>query len=312
MRKLVGLVAALSLIALPTAGAQEEVEVIDLLVLTETAGYRHGSIPFGVDMLENIAATETLAGVDFTVTEVANSMGDGPVPGAPTINYIFGQINPSHAIANQIGDSVFTDENLAEYEVVVWVSNTGDVLNDDEQAAFERYIQAGGGYVGFHAAGDSDRAWDWYEDLSGGQFQSHPAGTPQATIDVEDAAHASTAHLPSRWTRVDEWYNYQENPRSYPCYTDPTKTCGVNVLLRMDETTYSPGADAMGDHPIAWCNEWDGGRAWYTGLGHTNASYTEPEFVTHALGGILTAADAGSLVAADFGGNENLFACESA
>jgi cytochrome c len=318
MRVFVSLVAVLMIAVAPAARAQEDVEVIDLLVFTETAGFRHASIPHGVTMLKNLAATETLADVDFTVTEVANSMGDGPVPSAPTVNYVLGQVNPSHAIANQLGNSLFNDENLAKYDVVVWISNTGDVLNDAEQAAFERYIKGGGGYVGIHAAADSDRAWDWYEDLSGGQFRSHPAGTPQATIDVEDGSHASTAHLPARWTRVDEWYNYERNPRSYTCYSDPQQSCSVRVLLRMDETTYSAGTGAMGaDHPIAWCNEWGGGRAWYTGLGHTNASYTEPHFVTHVLGGILTAADVDGLAeSADFAGSpvdpKVLFSCEPA
>jgi cytochrome c len=292
MRKIAGLVAALSLLAIPAAGAQEEVEVVDIMVFTETAGFRHGSIPSGVTMMQRLADSENLPHVDFELTHVANSKGDGPVPGAPTVNYFFGQVNPSHAIANATGGGLFTDEGLARFDVVVWISNTGDVLDDAEQAAFERYIQRGGGYVGIHAAGDSDRAWDWYEDMVGGQFRDHPAGTPTATIDVEDASHASTAHLPTRWTRVDEWYNYQQNPRSYPCFSDATKTCGVRVLLRMDETTYNAGAGRMGnDHPIAWCNEWDGGRAWYTGLGHTNESYSEPHFVAHVLGGILTAAD---------------------
>lgn len=305
-------------LVVPTASAEQEPEVIDLLVFTETAGFRHGSIPAGMQMMEDLAANETLASVDFTLTEVANSMGDGPAPFLPTINYFFGQANPSHMIANQTGPSAFTDENLANYDVVVWISNTGDVLNDDEQAAFERFIQNGGGYVGIHAAGDSDRDWDWYEDLSGGQFLSHPNGTPEATIDVEETQHVSTSHLPERWTRVDEWYNYQSNPRSYPCYTNPEETCGVRVLMTMDESTYDNNATHLADdHPIAWCNEWDGGRAWYTGLGHTDASYTEPAFVSHVLGGVLTAANVEGLAeSADFahlaGDDVDPFSCEPA
>ena len=130
--------------------------------------------------------------------------------------------------------------------------------NAAQQTAFEDYIQAGGGYAGVHAAADTEYDWGWYGDLVGAYFNSHPANQT-ATVDVEDAEHPSTACVPAEWARFDEWYNYRANPRP-----------DVNVLATLDESSYSPGGGAMGaDHPIAWYHEFDGGRAWYTGMGHT-------------------------------------------
>ena len=279
MVSLILVMGTVALMAPPVSAA----EVVKLMVYTETAGFRHASITAGIAALNKLVVDEQFEDVDFTVEQVPTSTG------------------------------AFTDANLARFDVAVFVSTTGNVLDATEQAAFERWVRAGGGYVGIHAAADAEYTWPWYGDLVGGWFKSHPNGTPQATVIVEDAVHASTAHLPARWTRVDEWYNYRQNPRSYVCQTEPEvagvelqttadvtiptavdqrpKNCGVHVLLKMDETTYSNNGDAMGaDHPISWCDTWDGGRTFYTGLGHTDASFTEPNFLTHVSAGILTAA----------------------
>jgi type 1 glutamine amidotransferase len=213
----------------------------DVLVFHKTAGFQHGSIPEGIAAIQALGAAN-----DFTVTATNN--------------------------ANQI-----TAANLADYEVVVFLNTTGDILNATQQTAFENYVQAGGGWVGVHAAADTEYDWAWYGGLLGAYFQSHPA-IQQATIDVEDGEHPSTAHLPAEWVRTDEWYNFRTNPRAQ-----------VNVLLTLDESTYNGGADGP-DHPIAWYHHYDGGRAWYTGLGHTDASYAEPLFLQHLLGGIQYAA----------------------
>ena len=129
-----------------------------------------------------------------------------------------------------------------------------------------------------HSAADTEYGWAWYGELLGAYFASHPA-IQQATIEVADHVHVSTAHLPERWVRTDEWYNYQVNPRG-----------DVHVLATLDESTYSrTGADGF-DHPISWYQYFDGGRSWYTGLGHTEGTYAEPLFRQHLLGGILFAA----------------------
>ena len=233
----------------------------NVLVYSRTAGFRHSSID------EGIAAIKKL-GVDngFAVDAIEEP-------------------------------SLFTDEFLNRYDVVVFMSTTGDTLPDAAQAAFERYIKSGHGYVGVHAAADTEYGWPWYGQMVGAYFRNHPNGTPTATVVVEDTAHRSTAHLPARWTRNDEWYNYQSpvNPVVNGGGTDYSarNTEGIHVLLTMDESTYAEadGSDGVDDdHPIAWCHRYDGGRAWYTGLGHTEASYLDAGFLAHLLGGLEVAA----------------------
>ena len=126
---------------------------------------------------------------------------------------------------------------------MIFLSTTGDVLNDTQQAAFERYIRAGGGYAGIHSAADTEYGWPWYGKLVGAYFRNHPNGTPTATTVVEDTTDPSTAGIPARWTRADEWYNYQspDNPVVNGGGNDysPRNTAGVHVLLTMDESTYA-------------------------------------------------------------------------
>ena len=213
-----------------------------VLLFSETRDFRHESIPVALVALEELAASVNMQ------TDHADDSA-----------------------------AVFTDEVLANYDAVVWVMTSGDVLDADEQAAFERYIRAGGGYAGIHAASFTEFEWPWYGALVGAYFISHPE-VQSATQIVENGSHISTAHLGASWTRVDEWYDYSSNPRAQ-----------VNVLLRLDESTYSGGA--MGDdHPSAWFHEFDGGRSWYTGGGHTDASYAEADFRSHLLGGLRYAA----------------------
>ncbi|UVS78824.1 ThuA domain-containing protein [Actinokineospora sp. UTMC 2448] len=231
-------VAATALAVTPPAHAAPDFTV---LVFSKTAGFRHDSIPAGISTIQQLGQQN-----NFTVETTEDA-------------------------------AQFTDTNLARFDAVVWLSTTGDVLNTSQQAAFERYIRAGGGYAGVHAASDTEYDWPWYGDLVGSYFASHPA-PQQATIDVHDRQHASTAHLPAQWSRFDEWYNYRDNPRGR-----------VHVLATLNESTYSGGT--MGaDHPIAWCHGFDGGRSWYTGGGHTRESFAEPLFRDHLLGGIRYAA----------------------
>ncbi len=167
----------------------------------------------------------------------------------------------------------FNTENLKNYRLVVFLSTTQDVLNSTQEKAFENYIKSGGSFLGVHAAADTEYEWPWYGRLVGGYFVSHPSGTPSAKIDVIDKEHPSTAHLPDTWERIDEWYNYKNlNP-------------DVTVLMNLDESSYEGGTNGD-NHPIAWYHEFDGGRAFYTGGGHTEASFEEPEFRQHLLGAI--------------------------
>jgi len=221
----------------PAASKGSSSDETRVLVFSKTAGFRHDSIPDGVAAIRELGAT---GGFAVDATEDA---------------------------------SAFTPANLARYDAVVFLSTTGDVLDDTQQGAFERYIKRGGGYVGIHAAADTEYDWAFYGGLVGAYFQSHPAIQP-ATVDVEDRAHPATSGLPRAWNRTDEWYNYRSNPRDR-----------AHVLASLDESSYT-GGTMNGDHPIAWCQTYQGGRAFYTGGGHTKESYAEPAFRQHLLGGI--------------------------
>jgi|GEM_PF-706154 len=228
-----------------TAAAQAVDEDYSVLIFSKTAAFRHSNIDEGIAAIEQLGLDNNVA-VDAT-----ENAAD------------------------------FTDANLAQYAAVIWLSTTGDVLNATQQAAFEDYIANGGGFVGIHAASDTEYDWPWFAGLVGAYFEGHPP-TQNATIIVEDPVHPSTAHLPTEWSRFDEWYNFQSNPRH-----------DVHVLASLDEQSYNPGPGAMGaDHPITWCHDYEGGRSWYTGLGHTEQSFAEQDFLDLVWGGIETAAGA--------------------
>ena len=136
----------------------------------------------------------------------------------------------------------FNPQNLKNFKLVVFLSTTMDVLNEQEQDAFENFIKNGGSFLGIHAAADTEYDWPWYGKLVGGYFESHPPGTPSAKIEVINKEHPSTAHLPNSWQRTDEWYNYKNlNP-------------DVTVLMNLDETSYEGGTNGE-NHPIAWYHE---------------------------------------------------------
>jgi cytochrome c len=172
---------------------------------------------------------------------------------------------------------IFNPADLERFTVVIFLLTTGDILDPAQQAAFEQWLGPGRGWVGVHSAADTEYTWPFYGAMIGGYFAGHPA-PQQATIHVKDPAHPSTEFLPAQWVRFDEWYDYLPNPRP-----------GVQVLLRLDESTYS-GGQMGADHPIAWHHLVQGGRVWYTGGGHTSESYSEELFRRHILGGILWAA----------------------
>src|SRR5690625_5574896 len=137
---------------------------------------------------------------------------------------------------------------------VVFVNTRGDVLNYQQKLAFERYIQAGGGFVGIHSAADTEHNWHWFRRLVGAAFKSHPddpSNVQQATVQVVNAHHPSTEGLPRQFDRVDEWYDFSH------------LSARRNDLLTVDERSYQGGTHGA-YHPIAWYHEFDGGRAFYT------------------------------------------------
>ena len=215
-----------------------------VLVFSKTAGYVHASIPKGIAAIQKLGNEN-----NFDVDTTSN---------ATAFNY---------------------DDSLKNYATVIFLSTTGDVLNSVQETAFERYIQAGGGYVGIHAAADTEYDWGWYGRLSGGYFADHPGihdsfpNVQEGVLQIQDATMEATKHLPKQWKRTDEFYSYKKlNP-------------DVKVLMTIDENSYKGGLD-MGTHPMAWYHDYDGGRAFYTALGHTDDSYSEDNYLKHILGGI--------------------------
>jgi type 1 glutamine amidotransferase len=168
--------------------------------------------------------------------------------------------------------SKFTVENLKKYKAVIFCSTTGDVLNEQQQAAFEQYIRSGGGFVGIHAATDTEYGWPWYGDLVGAYFQDHPK-QQEAELHIVDKNFIATKGLPDPWKRFDEWYNFKYIAK------------GLHVLITIDEKSYTGGKN--GDfHPMSWYHKYDGGRSFYTELGHTDESFSDPLYLNHLLGGI--------------------------
>ncbi|MDP5231648.1 MAG: ThuA domain-containing protein [Cellulophaga sp.] len=167
---------------------------------------------------------------------------------------------------------VFTTANLKKYQLVLFLNTTGDVLGEEQEKAVENYIQQGGSFLGVHSATDTEYKWPWYGKMVGAYFENHPK-QQEAKINVFINNHPATKGLKNPWSHFDEWYNFKNlNP-------------DVNVLLKLDESSYEGGTN--GDyHPIAWFHEYDGGRAFYTGLGHTEAAYDDADFRQHLLGGI--------------------------
>jgi type 1 glutamine amidotransferase len=166
---------------------------------------------------------------------------------------------------------------LTETDVVVFLSTSGEILDAAQQDALESFVREGGGFVGVHAAADTEFDWPFYGELLGARFESHPA-VQTARIVVEAPDHPATAALPEIWEREDEWYNFDRNPRG-----------SVQVLLGLDESSYQGGSHGA-DHPIAWCQLLGRGRSFYTALGHTEASWREPLFAQHIEGALRWAA----------------------
>ncbi|MEG2805764.1 ThuA domain-containing protein [Stenotrophomonas sp.] len=229
---------ALLLVSLFGAAAHAAMPAERVLVFTRTEQFRHDSIPTAIATLRAVAAAE---GMSADASEAATD---------------------------------FTPSNLARYRVVVFASTTGDVLDDAQQAALEGFIRAGGGFVGVHAAADTEYDWPWYGQLVGAWFQVHPPGLQDSRVQPERKGRARGKAWPIR----DELYNYRDNPRPR-----------VQVVATVDESLYR-GGTLGADHPITWCHAFDGGRSWYTGLGHDEAVYRDPNFIAQVRQGLRYAA----------------------
>lgn len=228
----------LCLLAPATGSAADAVPAQRVLVFSRTEQFRHDSIPTAVATLQALATGEGM---------LADHSEDAD------------DVSPA---------------NLARYRVVVFASTTGDILDAGQQAALEGFIRAGGGFVGVHAAADTEYQWPWYGQLVGAYFKAHPPGLQDTRVQPERDGRAHG----KAWAIRDELYNYRDNPRPR-----------VQVVATVDERLYQGGT--MGaDHPITWCHAFDGGRSWYTGLGHEEAVYRDPDFLAQLRQGLRYAA----------------------
>lgn len=279
------LLLATALFSLSSCGPEPKV-----LVFTKTSGYRHASIEAGVQAIQTLADEH---GFEVVATE-----------------------DSAH----------FTEENLQQYAAVVFLNTSGDALNNWQQADFQRYIEAGGGFVGIHSAAATEYGWPWYGRLVGAWFDTHPEIQP-GTVSVVGEEHPATKGIPADWKPTDEWYNYRPVPPSDKVIVEVPKPLGntpekdslaklvnnvvpsaawtfdpkkgfleanVQVLLNLEESAYK-GGNHGSNHPISWCHEFEGGRAFYTGMGHGVDSYADPVFLRHLLGGIRYAMGKGKL-----------------
>jgi type 1 glutamine amidotransferase len=227
------------------------VEQFSALLFTKAAGWHHDSINAGVTAVQEL-----------------------------------GLLHEFKVFWTEDASRVFNDAELAKYKVVIFMLTTGDVLNDEQQVAFQKFIRAGGGFVGIYSASDTESEWPWYTKMVGHRFRIHPE--PQtAVLQVEDANFPGMERFPKRFLATEVWYEFE-----------PPLADDLHYLLTVDETTYDPvvawdskqGRGMGAFHPISWYHNYDGGRAFYTGLGHIAATFSDPAFRHHIFGGIYWAA----------------------
>ncbi|MEK6782892.1 MAG: ThuA domain-containing protein [Bacteroidota bacterium] len=230
---------AILLMVILSWSCTSEIEETRVLIFSKTTVFRHESIPSGITAIQELGEQ-----YHFLVDTTEN---------AENLN----------------------EENLRHYKAVIFLNTTGDVLNPQQQNDFERFIQAGGGYVGIHSATDTEYDWAWYGKLVGAYFAGHPSdpNVQDGIFLVVDKNHLSTDSLPESWPRKDEFYSFKKiNP-------------DIKVLIKIDEKSYHGGTNGD-DHPMAWYHEFDGGRSFYTNMGHTKETFSEPLFIKHLWGGM--------------------------
>jgi len=180
---------------------------------------------------------------------------------------------------------VFSAENLKQYKILVLISNSTDPKKPESEwftgsrrDALQGFLKDGKGVIGLHAAADSHYNWPWYGQMIGGYFERHPKGTPKGTLTVVDAKHPATAKLPKTIERNDEWYYYKD--------FNPT----MRVLVTIDPASIGDGETDVNPNPLVWCHDFGGGRVFYSALGHTPESYSEPYMVNLLAGALAYAA----------------------
>ena len=221
-----------------------------VLLFTKTDGFHHESINEGVTAIKQLANRNS-----FSVDWHENAV-------------------------------IFNEKGLEKYNAVIFLNTTGNILNEEQQAAFEKFIQSGKGFVGIHSASDTEYDWAWYTKMVGMMFKIHPL-QQTAYLKVEDSNFPGMERFPKKLLWTDEWYEF----------STPAKSTDLKFLVSIDENSYDPKAKwgtnegkEMGFHPISWYHKYDGGRAFYTALGHIPLVYSDQTFLDHVYGGIYWAA----------------------
>ena len=240
----------LLILALSVFSSSIYAQQFKVLLFTKTDGFHHESINEGVTAIKKLAERNTFS-VDW-----------------------------------QENAAVFNDKALEKYQAVIFLSTTGNILNEEQQAAFEKFIKAGKGFVGIHSATDTEYDWAWYGKMVGMYFKIHPQ-QQTAYLNVQDSNFPGMERFPKKLLWTDEWYEFKT----------PANASDLKVLISIDEKSYNPNAKwgdnegkGMGTHPISWYHNYDGGRAFYTGLGHIPLTYSDQTFLDHIYGGIYWAA----------------------
>lgn len=231
----------------PSVQAQKQFKA---LIVTNTNGWHHESIHYGVVALKELATRNFF---DAEVFQDPNS---------------------------------FNDSFLKQFQVIIFLNTTGDILNAQQQKVMERFIQSGKGFVGIHSASDTEYDWDWYTKLVGRMFYIHPV-IQTAKLQIIDGSFPGMQGFGQGNLWTDEWYQFSEE-----------KVNDLHYILGVDETTYNPKAnwgpkkgEGMGKfHPLAWYHNYDGGRSFYTALGHLPTNFSNEAFLNHLYAGILWAA----------------------
>jgi type 1 glutamine amidotransferase len=175
--------------------------------------------------------------------------------------------------------ALFTSRGLRGVRAIVFLSSTTDPkapssewLTGERRAALQSFVRSGGGVLAVHAAADSHYGWPWYGRLIGGRFARHPEGTPPGTLTLADRSHPVTGGMPATIRRSDEWYEFADY--------DPTS----RLLVTLDPA--SIGEADVNPNPISWVRQVDGGRVFYTAMGHTAESYSDPYVLRHLSNGL--------------------------
>jgi type 1 glutamine amidotransferase len=221
---------------------------INVLVYTKNGtGYVHDNIPSAVEALKKLSVQE-----QFNIT-----VSDDP--------------------------SIFTEDQIKKYTLIVFPSTNNDVFaNDDQRLVFRRYIEAGGGMVGLHSVTGTERNWKWFKMLIGCTFSWH-AKFQKFKVRVTDPEHPSMKDVPLVWEREDELYFGKE---LYPV-TNVMMAHQFTTLDQSQKDQISKNAGTFTEYyPAVWYNHFQGGHAWISTIGHSKETYSDPVYVNHLLQGL--------------------------